>query len=1175
MKLTDLSVDGFGVWTNLELGSLSEGLNVFYGPNEAGKTTLMHFVRSVFFSYSPERRLRYLPPVHGGHAGGSLQLLAGESTYLVARHTDDAGQSSQLIVSRGGRQAVDQEQALAALLGEVDEPTFSNVFVFGLHEIQELATLGDTKAAEELYGLALGLDRVSLVDVLKELNASRERLLAADDRPSLVSQLLGQRQRLQGELEELGQASVRYLSLSAERDRLDSEIGALEAEHNRWEQHARRVALAHGLSDRWQRRGALGTQLQTLSHVDSLPENGLQRFEEIEARLALYARRTRRLKRQRRQLRGQIAELKINESLCRHSMRIEALAEQQPWMTALQKQIAELENELLELEAENDETKKQFGVSGGAGASLSKRTIEELRSAAADLHRARRDAHRLHEQSTAAEEQAATIRRRVEESLGGVKNRNLTDALAEAGDLVSKFRKRVQLDERIGQMTVRERELEERGHESLENQMLPTWVLAGLGSLFVVGCALVLLFLAGMLLPGSLGDSLRWPVGLVGVAAAAAAGLMKFLMERNAEGRVDKCHQQISVLSQQIKQAKGEREELDERLPRGGGPLVSRLQAAEKSLAKLEELLPLQSERDTVTAAADRSREQSEAVRDRCRDTRKRWLRLLADNGLPADLPPKQLKSFARGRRQAVGLGASIVDKKSELGRRRIEYDSLASRVAQLVSQVGIAAKSDRPLEQLQQCLSELAEQQSLLKQRAEVTRQVAKLRPRYQQLIRRRNRLRRQRMSLLRSAGTLDEIEFRRRASLQADALRLRGEHAQLDREIAAALGGVSDEAVSAWLVGGENLIELADHAAQASRAASARLSEASERRGELNVRLKQLADDRQLIDKQIELEIVEKRLADALVRWRVLAVCNLLLVAVREFYEREHQPQVLREASSYLKRLTGGRYTRVWTPLGQHSLRVDDREGQCLTVDVLSSGTREQLFLALRLALASSFARRGVELPLVLDDVLVNFDVTRARAAALVLRDFAKDGHQVLLFTCHEHIAKLFRNIKAEVRNLPERMLDVIAEEPAPPKRRLREEPVPEPVAEEEPAIELEPEPVFVEAEPEPVLVAEVSPAPVMMLPVFEVPAPAPVFRKPLVIEIKPVVVAVPVEVRQPPAPPRKRRRRVVQRLERQRWSAEEFDGELADRVRRDLWIEEELEPELAETSDDSAAA
>jgi hypothetical protein len=106
----------------------------------------------------------------------------------------------------------------------------------------------------------------------------------------------------------------------------------------------------------------------------------------------------------------------------------------------------------------------------------------------------------------------------------------------------------------------------------------------------------------------------------------------------------------------------------------------------------------------------------------------------------------------------------------------------------------------------------------------------------------------------------------------------------------------------------------------------------------------------------------------------------------------------------------------------LGENVLRVDDAEGHSLPVEVLSRGTREQLFLSLRLALAASYARRGAPLPLVLDDVLVNFDADRAKAAAKVLRDFAAEGHQILVFTCHEHILKLFTSLKVAVSRLPD---------------------------------------------------------------------------------------------------------------------------------------------------------
>ncbi len=61
MKLLALEIEGYGVWSGLKLQRMSEGLNVVYGPNEAGKSTLLHFIRSALYGFSPERR-RYLPP---------------------------------------------------------------------------------------------------------------------------------------------------------------------------------------------------------------------------------------------------------------------------------------------------------------------------------------------------------------------------------------------------------------------------------------------------------------------------------------------------------------------------------------------------------------------------------------------------------------------------------------------------------------------------------------------------------------------------------------------------------------------------------------------------------------------------------------------------------------------------------------------------------------------------------------------------------------------------------------------------------------------------------------------------------------------------------------------------------------------------------------------------------
>jgi uncharacterized protein YhaN len=100
-----------------------------------------------------------------------------------------------------------------------------------------------------------------------------------------------------------------------------------------------------------------------------------------------------------------------------------------------------------------------------------------------------------------------------------------------------------------------------------------------------------------------------------------------------------------------------------------------------------------------------------------------------------------------------------------------------------------------------------------------------------------------------------------------------------------------------------------------------------------------------------------------------------------------------------------------------------VDDDSGRSLSLDALSRGTKEQLLLAVRLAVIGDLAYKGIKLPLLLDDILVNFDERRTEAAAQLLLDWANQGqgHQILFFTCHPHLARLFESRGVELIHLP----------------------------------------------------------------------------------------------------------------------------------------------------------
>ena len=160
---------------------------------------------------------------------------------------------------------------------------------------------------------------------------------------------------------------------------------------------------------------------------------------------------------------------------------------------------------------------------------------------------------------------------------------------------------------------------------------------------------------------------------------------------------------------------------------------------------------------------------------------------------------------------------------------------------------------------------------------------------------------------------------------------------------------------------------------------------------------------------------------LGDAVQGWRELAAASGLIEEAWETFERTQQSPVLRAAAQTFATVTAGRYDRIVQDANAEALLVRER-GRWKQVDELSRSTREQLYLSIRLGLARELAQRGVALPLMLDDVLVNFDSERARRMAAVLATVARE-QQVLFVTCHAELRDLLVQfgLAARVIELP----------------------------------------------------------------------------------------------------------------------------------------------------------
>lgn len=140
-----------------------------------------------------------------------------------------------------------------------------------------------------------------------------------------------------------------------------------------------------------------------------------------------------------------------------------------------------------------------------------------------------------------------------------------------------------------------------------------------------------------------------------------------------------------------------------------------------------------------------------------------------------------------------------------------------------------------------------------------------------------------------------------------------------------------------------------------------------------------------------------------------RARAAHALLQQAMKQFRERAQGPMLL-AASDLFATMTGGEFDRLIGDVddegGKSVLRLRRRDGATLGVEALSEGTRDQLYLALRLAAWQLQRQRGAaDLPVALDDVLMTSDDERVARMLRALADHAR-GAQVLVFTHHRHL-------------------------------------------------------------------------------------------------------------------------------------------------------------------------
>ncbi len=334
MHIQSFHIDNFGIFSQIGVEGLSEGLTVFLGKNEAGKSTCLEFFRTMLTGYpharskeAQARNYAQVLPGKVGSAGGSMALHLEDRGLIHVTRRPEKGRDS-LIISDDEGQALDST-LLDSILAGVTRDVYRNVFGFSLSELQVFESLKDEGVRHALYGASFGMGLRSPGAVLKELEVRMEKLFKVKGSTPYINDTLKNLERVQKELAELKRQCAQYDALTLTKNTLEEGLALVREQKALCEKHRRDAERQLGVWKQWDEWRTIQNTLGRLEPVaDTFPEDGAGRLERAQVILQDAARREATQKERYQKLESKRDNLVVDEKLLEKRAVLQSLSEQ-------------------------------------------------------------------------------------------------------------------------------------------------------------------------------------------------------------------------------------------------------------------------------------------------------------------------------------------------------------------------------------------------------------------------------------------------------------------------------------------------------------------------------------------------------------------------------------------------------------------------------------------------------------------------------------------------------------------------------------------------------------------------------------------------------------------------------------------------------------------------------
>ncbi|MEK4906159.1 ATP-binding protein [Niallia sp. FSL M8-0099] len=994
MELKKITIYGYGKLENITF-SINSPIHVFYGENEAGKSTIMSFIHSILFGFPTKQQteLRYEPKLQHKY-GGKLDIYFPEFGLTTIERVKGKATGDVTVTLEDGRRG--QEELLDELLAGIDKALYQSIFSFNLHGLQNVQQLRGEELGRFLFSTgAVGSDRLLKVEneLQKELDI---RYKPSGKKPVLNEKLQVLRDK-HSQLKSAEKDNNQYEQLLAKKRKIEQERQLTEAdlkkeEHEKW------------LLEEWMKiRGMVREQelleQKLAAYKDfKFPQNGLIRWEALKEKLLSVEAEIRHIEARMEEMEKEIASIPIQEELLIAENNILLAVEKFPVYEQLQNRQTQVENQVNKIEEDIDSLKSKLHLPIEEEILLRESNtsifIKEQCAQAASKQRRLKEQkeeldERLKDEQTALESLEEAVKENKQKLLPKEERARLEERIKTENQYSWNKEKAELLSREINQLED-QRKLEEKRlkHNTMITSVLTLFLLlAGAGALFFE----------------------QWFITVICIVVCVVYVLFFLSGRKLAKNEISKKEKRLVLI-------KEERAQLVESFEKGQGISRYEAQRLEEDTTRREKFTQLQFKLEQQNESYERVLEGFEKWEGDFLSHQK-LLRQLADElKIPYELATQQIYDAFLLIEEWKGKDRERNSYHQELDEIHREREEIISKISNFFIQFmedekdTIANMCYRLKTALKEEKKKTDRKEALRTKQTDLSENLDKYQTEY-------NRYAEEKTALFSLAGVADEEAFREKAILETERAKYKERLAAINVQLE--MTNISKEHISLYQQILNPELQLEEKKTKMDKLAS-RLQELVEEAAAINFTISRIEGGGTYTDLLHSFKQAQSEFKEDVKEWAKFAVAKQLLAKTVEQYKQKQLPAMLQQAEENLAFLTEGKYIRIVPKEEGAGFLVESQHHLFYEAKELSQGTTEQLYLSIRIALAQTFYKSFC-FPFIIDDSFVNFDEKRTEKVIQLLQKCKEN--QLIFFTCHRHLLKYFPDESLHVLPAEER--------------------------------------------------------------------------------------------------------------------------------------------------------